>query len=150
MGWVSDFTKNWGLKTSFFAYMVASLIFSVPLSLICQSIFMEVRKNYILNKVLSTSHNFLDKIMLSALVERFIDFIPIIVIIVFFYIFFNLFYKDKIQSILEFLDRYDEIDLGERNELSDKVFALITENKKLRKENFIKKEISMTSIKKWI
>lgn len=137
MDWLRDSTKNWELKTSLMFYMLASLFLSVPFGLFCQSLLKEARKNYILSKALYNSSSLIDKIMFSELLRTIIDGIPIILALIFFYIFFQLFYRHKIQSVIDYLEHHEEMDLKDKNELSNKVFELNQENIRLNQENFI-------------
>ena len=137
MDWLRDSTRKLQLKTSLILYMLVSLVISIPFGLFFQSILREARKNYILLRVLSNSSSLLDKIMFSKQLASLIDGIAIILVLIFFYIFFQLFYKHKIQPILDFLDNHEDLDLKEENEFSNKVFELNQENIKLKKENFI-------------
>ncbi|MDO5726235.1 MAG: HAMP domain-containing sensor histidine kinase [Tissierellia bacterium] len=135
MDWINDFTKNWKLKTAFILYMLSSLIFSMPISLLFKSILTEIRKKYIISKALQNIDGILDRLMYSDPFLKLIDFIAIFIILTFFYIFFLLFYRDKIKSVILFLDN-NKTDLNDSNELSDKVFELVDENEKLKRENF--------------
>lgn len=137
MDWLRDSTRKWKLKTSLIVYMLVSLFLSIPFGLLIQSILRETRKNYILPRVLYNSSSLFDKIMFSKQLASLIDGLPIILVLIFFYIFFQLFYKHKIQPILNFLDNHEDLDLNEENEFSNKVFELNQENIKLKKENFI-------------
>ncbi|MDY3706652.1 HAMP domain-containing sensor histidine kinase [Vagococcus lutrae] len=137
MDWLRDATKNWKLKTNLMIYMLISLFFSIPLSLIFQSILIEARKNYIVSKTLSSNSNLIDKIIFSELLTLFINAIPLMFLMAFFYVFFNLFYNHKIQTVINYLNNQEEQDLNDMNELSNKVFELNEENIRLQQENFI-------------
>lgn len=137
MDWLRNSTKNWELKTSVMLYMLSSLFFSIPFGFFYQSTLKEIRKNYILSNALSHTNGFLEKWVISKGVTIFLDSIPLLFVLLFFYVAFHLFYKHKIQSVLEFLDHQGEIDIKEKNELSDKVFELSQKNRKLVEENFI-------------
>lgn len=150
MDWLRDATKNWKLKTNLMIYMLISLFFSIPLSLIFQSILIEARKNYIVSKTLSSNSNLIDKIIFSELLTLFINAIPLMFLVAFFYVFFNLFYNHKIQTVINYLNNQEEQDLNDMNELSNKVFELNEENIRLQQENFINIKKFMKYHRKWI
>lgn len=137
MDWIRDATKKLKLKTSLIVYMLISLFFSTPLGLLLQAILREARKSYLLSKPISNSFTNMDKIVFSELSTMFIDVIPIIIILTFFFIFFHLFYDHKIQSVINYLNHQEKMDLNDNSELSNKVFELNQENIRLQQENFI-------------
>lgn len=137
MDFLRYFTKNWKLRTSFIAYLLVSLIISIPFAFFIHYIAAESRKEFILSNILSENSRLINKFMLSNFLGKLIDFIPIIIIILFLYIFFNLFYEHKIKSVIDFLENFEEMDLEDRNELTRKSFDLIKENENLKQTNLI-------------
>lgn len=131
MDWLKNFTKNWQLKYSFLAYELASLIFSIPLGFLFQTLLLEVRRDYMVKGSLDE----IPGLFYSDFFKALIDIVPLAFMLAFFFVAFALFYRHKIRPVILYLDTPEASDLNDRNELSDKVFSLRLELERLEKDN---------------